>query len=107
MIDPTFVDWPLHEPAVIETLQRWVGAGRSLTLMAHRFDELPRRHMRFVEWRRTWSHVVHCRADEDLEEQQVPTLLFVPGHICLRMVDNETSAHPVRQAVDLSAAGSR
>jgi hypothetical protein len=56
--------------------------------MAHRFDELPRRHMRFVEWRRNWSHVVRCRADEDLEEQQIPTLLFVPGQACLRMVDN-------------------
>ena len=88
MIDPTFVDWPLNERAVIDTFALWVGSGRSLTLMAHRYDELPRRHMRFVEWRRNWSHVVRCRADEDLEEQQIPTLLFVPGQVCLRMVDN-------------------
>lgn len=104
MIDPTFVDWPLSERAVIDTLQRWVAAGRTLTLMAHRFDELPRRHMRFVEWRRSWSHVVQCRADEDLEEQQIPTLLFVPGHVCLRMVDNVDQRGTLSgKAVDLSA----
>jgi len=88
MIDPTFADWPLNEPAVVDTIASWAGTGRSLTLMAHRFEEFPRRHMRFVEWRRNWSHVVRCRADEDLEEQQIPTLLFVPGLVCLRMVDN-------------------
>ncbi len=87
MIDPTFADWPLNEPAVVDTVARWAGSGRSLTLLAHRFEELPRRHMRFVEWRRNWSHVVRCRADEDLEEQQIPTLLFVSGLVCLRMVD--------------------
>jgi len=88
MIDPTFADWPLNDVAVVETFARWAGQGRSLTLMAHRFDELPRRHMRFVEWRRNWSHVVRCRADEELEEQQIPTLLLVPGQTCLRIVDN-------------------
>jgi hypothetical protein len=88
MVDPTFADWPLNEAAVVATFARWVTSSRSLTLMAHRFDELPRRHMRFVEWRRNWSHVVRCRFDEDLEEQQIPTLLLVPGLVCLRMVDN-------------------
>ena len=88
MIDPTFADWPLNDVAVVDTFARWARSGRSLTLMAHRYDELPRRHMRFVEWRRNWSHVVRCRADEELEEQQIPTLLLVPGQTCLRMVDN-------------------
>jgi hypothetical protein len=103
MIDPTFADWPLNERAVIDTLGRWVGQGRSLTLLAHRFDEVPRRHMRFVEWRRSWSHVVRCRADEDLEEQQVPTLLLAPGLVCLRMVDNVDYRGTVSgRAVDLA-----
>jgi hypothetical protein len=88
MIDPSFADWPLNDAAVVDTLARWAKSTRSLTLMAHRYEELPRRHMRFVEWRRNWSHVVRCRADEDLEEQQIPTLLLVPGLVCLRMVDN-------------------
>ena len=103
MIDPTFADWPLNERAVIDTLGRWVGQGRSLTLLAHRFDELPRRHTRFVEWRRNWSHVVRCRADEDLEEQQVPSLLFVPGLVCMKMVDNVNYRGTISgKAVDLA-----
>ena len=102
MIDPTFADWPLNDPAVVETFARWTRSDRSLTLMAHRFDELPRRHMRFVEWRRNWSHVVRCRADEELEEQQIPTLLLVPGQTCLRMVDNVNYRGTVSsQAADL------
>ena len=88
MTDPSFADWPLNEVAVVDTFARWARSTRSLTLLAHRYDELPRRHMRFVEWRRNWSHVVRCRADEDLEEQQIPTLLLVPGLVCLRLVDN-------------------
>ncbi len=102
MIDPTFADWPLNDAAVVETFARWARSGRSLTLMAHRFDELPRRHMRFVEWRRNWSHVVRCRADEELEERQIPTLLLVPGQTCLRMVDNVDYRGTVSsQAADL------
>jgi hypothetical protein len=102
MIDPTFADWPLNEVSVVETFGRWAGAGRSLTLMAHRFDELPRRHVRFVEWRRNWSHVVRCRADAELEEQQIPTLLLVPGLTCLRLVDNVNYRGTVSgQAADL------
>lgn len=88
LIDPTFSDWPLGERAVVDAFARWAESGRSLTLMAHSFDELPRRHFRFVEWRRHWTHVVRCRADEDLEAQQIPTLLFVPGLVCVRLVDN-------------------
>lgn len=103
MIDPTFADWPLNDVAVVETFARWARSGRSLTLMAHRFDELPRRHMRFVEWRRNWSHVVRCRADDELEEQQIPTLLLVPGQTCLRMVDNVNYRGTVSsQAADLT-----
>ena len=50
--------------------------------MAHSFDELPRSALRFVEWRRQWSHIVQCRTDPDLEAQQMPTLLLVPGEVC-------------------------
>lgn len=104
MIDPTFADWPLNDVAVVDTFARWAGSGRSLTLMANRFDELPRRHTRFVEWRRNWSHVVRCRADEELEEQQIPTLLLVPGLTCLRMVDNVNYRGTVSDlAADLTA----
>ena len=87
IVDPTFSDWPLNEPASIETLDRWVDSRRSLTVFAHSFDELARRQLRFVAWRRQWAHVVHCRSDPELEAEQVPSLLLVPGQACVRLLD--------------------
>ena len=55
--------------------------------MAHSFDELARRQLRFVEWRRQWAHVVQCRNDPELEAEQIPTLMLVPGHTCIRLLD--------------------
>jgi hypothetical protein len=87
IVDPNFSEWPLNEPAAIEMLDRWVDSRRSLTVFAHAFDELARRQLRFVAWRRQWAHVVHCRSDPELEAEQVPSLLLVPGQTCLRLLD--------------------
>jgi hypothetical protein len=72
---------------VIDTLSHWIDSTRRLVIFAHSFDELARRQLRFVEWRRQWAHVVQCRNDPDLEAEQVPTLLFVPGYVCVRILD--------------------
>jgi hypothetical protein len=85
--DPNFADWPLNERTVIDTLSHWIDSTRRLVIFAHSFDELARRQLRFVEWRRQWAHVVQCRNDPDLEAEQVPTLLFVPGYVCVRILD--------------------
>ena len=87
LVDPTFADWPLNERTVIDSLSRWIDSRRSLIVFAHSFDDVARRHLRFVEWRRQWAHVVHCKNDPDLEAEQVPTLLLVPGHVSVRIVD--------------------
>ena len=87
LVDADFAEWPLNEPALIETLTRWIDAHRVLTVFAHGFDELARRQIRFVEWRRQWAHAVRCRSDPDLEAGQVPTLLLVPGLCTLRLLD--------------------
>jgi len=87
VVDPNFADWPLNERTVIDSLSRWIDSSRLLVVIAHSFDELARRQLRFVEWRRQWAHVVQCRNDPDLEAEQIPTLLFVPGHSCIRVLD--------------------
>ena len=87
LVDTDFQDWPLNERAVVETLTRWAASQRRLVLFAHSFEALPRSAPRFTEWRRQWSHIVQCRSDPDLEAQQVPTLLLVPGQASLRLVD--------------------
>lgn len=87
LVDPTFADWPLNDPAIIESLGRWVDSRTTLTLLADSYDELARRQLRFVAWRRQWAHVVHCRNDPELGAEQIPTLLFIPGLVALRLLD--------------------
>ena len=87
LCDTDFADWPLGERTVVEQLRQWAGLQRRLTLLATSFDEVVRCHPRWVEWRRQWSHVVHCRANTDLEIGQMPTLLLAPGLISVRLSD--------------------
>jgi len=110
LVDPDFADWPLNERAVIDSLSRWIDSSRRLVVIAHAFDEIARRQLRFVEWRRQWAHVVQCRNDPELEAEQIPTVLLVPGEVCVRVLDRTryrgtVSSRPVdltesREAVD-------
>jgi hypothetical protein len=86
--DADFADWPLGDAQVIESLTRWAQNHRRLTVLAQHFDEVVRRHARWIEWRRQWSHIVECRANTELEAAQVPTMLLAPGVLVLRLVDN-------------------
>jgi hypothetical protein len=87
IVDPNFADWPLDDRSVIDSLDGWIDSSRNLTMFADSFDEIARRHSRFVAWRRQWAHVVRCRSDPELEAEQVPTLLLAPGVTCVRLLD--------------------
>jgi len=85
--DETFADWPLNERAVIERLTQWAQSHRKLVVVARNYDEVLRRHARWVDWRRQWSHVVECRAFEDAESDEIPTLLLGAGLVVVRLFD--------------------
>jgi hypothetical protein len=87
LCDDDYADWPLGERAVIDDLTRWAESHRCLTVIARHFDTVTRRHARWVEWRRTWAHVVQCRSNDELEAGQMPTLLLAPGATSVRLVD--------------------
>ena len=53
--DSTFEDWPLGERVVAQALNDWSKSGRKLTMLAKNYNEVMRRHARFVTWRRTWK----------------------------------------------------
>ncbi|MEP7099141.1 MAG: hypothetical protein ABI781_01445, partial [Burkholderiales bacterium] len=63
LCDEDFADWPLGERAIVELLTQWAASSRKLTLVARHFDEVARRHARWVAWRRDWSHIVSCRTN--------------------------------------------
>lgn len=85
--DLDFADWPLSDAGVLASLTLWAHNHRKLTVLAQHFDEVVRRHARWVEWRRHWSHIVECRANTELEAGKLPTLLLAPGVLALRLVD--------------------
>ena len=79
LCDNDFADWPLGERQLVDSLSQWAGSHRRLTLIAHSFDEVARRHARWNEWRRQWSHIVHCRSNAELESGQMPCVLLASG----------------------------
>ncbi len=89
LTDPTFTDWPLSEPDVIEQFTRWAEPQRRLVLLAGSFEDLSRRHARWAEWRRHWAHVVECRSNPEVEIDKVPTVLLAANTVCVRLLDRE------------------
>lgn len=87
LCDVDYADWPLGERAVVDALARWVHSRRRLTLVAHTFDEVARRHGRWTEWRRSWTQSVECRTNAELEASEVPTLCLVSDVFSVRLSD--------------------
>lgn len=87
LCDDNFVDWPLGERAVVEQLTQWAASSRKLTLLARHFDEVSRRHARWVEWRRNWSHIVSCRTNTELATGEFPTIFLATGTLSVRLSD--------------------
>lgn len=88
LCDKDFADWPLGERAVVEHLGQWAASSRRLTVLAGNFDEVVRRHARWVEWRQQWSHIVSCRTNTELESGELPTLLLALGGLSVRLSDS-------------------
>jgi hypothetical protein len=87
LCDNDFADWPLGQRQVVDSFAQWAGSHRRLTLIASSFDEVARRHARWNEWRRQWSHIVHCRSNTELESGQMPSVLLASELLSLNLVD--------------------
>lgn len=79
LCDPNFEDWPLGERIVEQALNDWSRTGRKLTMLAGTYDKVLRRHTRFVTWRRTWAHIVDCRASATASADDLPSALWAPS----------------------------
>jgi hypothetical protein len=78
LADVDFRDWPLNEPAVVDALTLWTRPHHRLQLLALRFDDVAQRHPRFVQWRRTYDHLVQAAAPQNLPESDFPAMLLTP-----------------------------
>jgi hypothetical protein len=88
IVDPGFADWPLDDPALLQTLVGWLRMPqRQLLLLAAGYDEIPRRLPRFTRWRRDWSHALRTLAVSADQVPSLPTLLLDDGPISVHLVD--------------------
>ena len=86
LCDATFADWPLGDKVCAQALDAWArGGARQFTMLAKHYDEVPRQHARFVEWRRQWSHKIECRACRAADEQDLPSALWSPAWTLQRL----------------------
>ncbi|HEY0955131.1 MAG TPA: hypothetical protein VGE36_10265 [Roseateles sp.] len=90
--DASFVDWPLSNVALLASLGTWARQGRQLHLLALQYDDLQRRHPRFVRWRRDYAHCVTARAVEpELRLESAPEALLLvaapQAQLSLRLFD--------------------
>lgn len=87
-VDADFASWPLDDPALLERLGAWLRRPqRELVLVAATFDEVPRRHPRFVAWRQPRVHAIPgWQAPDDLDVP-LPTLLLDDGPLLVRLID--------------------
>lgn len=85
LCDADFDDWPLGERAVAESLQAWSASGRQCTLLARRWDDVVRRHARFVTWRKTWAHIIEARACPSAGPLDLPSAIWSPGWVMQRL----------------------
>ena len=88
--DAGFADWPLGERAIVQSLQDWAKAGRRFTMLARQYDDVSRRHARFVTWRRTWAHLIDCRRCAQADALELPSAIWTPVW-ALRRLDLERS----------------
>lgn len=82
--DASFEDWPLHERTVVESLHAWARAGRKFTMLAVRYEAVLKLQPRFVEWRRTWGHLIDCRVCRQNDVLNFPSALWSPGWMMQR-----------------------
>jgi hypothetical protein len=83
--DATFEDWPLGERAVTESLQAWASGSRKFVILAKNYDEVVRKHPRFVAWRRVWSHIIDARGCADADPLGLPSMLWSPVWVLERL----------------------
>ncbi len=89
LADAEFAHWPLGERAVMEAWHQWAVAGgrKRLTMLGGRYDDMARRHPRWVAWRATWSHRIVCREAPDGLRDEVRPVLIVGDDLALRIQD--------------------
>ena len=91
LCDADFSDWPLGERAVAESLNAWSRRGRKCILFARNWDDAMTRHARFVNWRRTWAHIIDARSCRSADPVDFPSAIWTPSWVLERRDSAQSS----------------
>lgn len=70
-------NWPWDDADTLSALAGWLRLPqRRLVLLAAGYDEVPRQHPRFVQWRRDWAHAIAPFVAPEELAGTLPTVLF-------------------------------
>ncbi len=70
-------NWPWNDAELLAALAGWLRLPqRRLVLLAASYDEVPRLHPRFVQWRRDWAHAIAPFVAPEELTGALPTVLF-------------------------------
>ena len=88
--DQDFAAWPLNDTGFLDVLTHWArGPGRQLQMVAATYDEVRRRHPRFVRWRQNFGHVMTCLVPGEPAEEPLPTLWLDACDQVVRVFDRD------------------
>jgi hypothetical protein len=83
-----FDDWPLDDAPWLAALRDWLRLPqRQCLLLARHWDEAPRRHPRFLRWRRDWAHAVATMQPAPETDGVLPSLVLDDGPVLLHLAD--------------------
>jgi hypothetical protein len=81
LADLDFRDWPLNERLMVDALTMWTRPHHRMRLVAQTFDEVVRHAPRFVQWRRTYDHLITAVTPQDIADSDFPGLLLTPNAV--------------------------
>lgn len=107
LCDPDFAAWPLGSSEFVDALSSWVTGAERLTVVAANFSHVAAHCPRWVAWRRRWSHKVDCWQLREGEPMALPSMLYAPPRVALRMLglSRYVRGHLLCGEADLAACG--
>jgi hypothetical protein len=81
-------NWPWDDAALRAALAGWLRLPqRRLVLLAAHYDEVPRTHPQFVQWRRDWAHAIAPFVAPEELAHMLPTAVFDDRRVSVVRLD--------------------
>lgn len=87
-LDQDFAEWPLDDALLLQRLTEWMQLPqRQLVLLATRYEDMGRRHPRFVSWYRMWAHAASAFSPAEDDVADLPCVLLAERAALVHLLD--------------------